>query len=230
MGDLVMRVDCGGMRLGGWLLWWMVVMFFHGSLISQETDTLFLNNPSNFHVTGGQIPLLGRSVLYSIRTNSVVFIAVDGDYPNIENETRRQYKTGAIVVSIAPVFIGLNQANNKISLFGQAGKHLDELLVGLGADDRLPVDYKGGRALHAKLLGCAGFLLDEGGVFAGIQALVEGCGLQAELLGKAFELVFAEGTLVFAGLSLEQQIVIFPELILIGGAFAGFRRPLRLIP
>jgi hypothetical protein len=230
MGDLVMRVDCGGMRLGGWLLWWMVVMFFHGSLISQETDTLFLNNQSNFHVTGGQIPLLGRSVLYSIRTNSVVFIAVDGDYPNIENETRRQYKTGAIVVSIAPVFIGLNQASSKPGLFGHAVKHLHELIVRLGADDRHPVDHKGGRALHADLLGGAGFLLDDAGVFAGIQALVEGCRIQAELFGKAFQIVFAEGALVFAVLLLKEQIVVLPKLILIASAFAGFRRPLRLIP
>jgi hypothetical protein len=104
------------------------------------------------------------------------------------------------------------------------------LLVRLRTDDRLPIDHEGWRALHAKLLGSAGFLLDDAGVLPGIQALVEGCGVQAELYGEAFQVVLAEGALIFAVLLLEQQIVIFPELILIGGALAGFRRPLRLIP
>jgi hypothetical protein len=49
------------------------------------------------------------------------------------------------------------------------------------------------------------------------------------LLGKLLEIVFAERALVLAVLTGEQKIMVFPKLILVRGALAGFRRPLRFV-
>lgn len=97
----------------------------------------------------------------------------------------------------------------------------------LGANQRLPVDGKGRRALHTDLPGDLGHLLDGLGVFAGVHAFVEGGGVQLKLDGKGFQIVLVEGALVLAVLVTEQVVVVFPELFLVGGAFAGFSSPER---
>ena len=108
----------------------------------------------------------------------------------------------------------------------QAAKHLHKLIVGLCPDNRLPVNHEGRGALHANLLGGVGFLLHDAGVFAGIQAFIESGRIQAHLLGKAFQVVLVECPLVLTGLTLEQQVVVLPKLILVGGTLTGFRCPL----
>jgi hypothetical protein len=49
-------------------------------------------------------------------------------------------------------------------------------------------------------------------------------------LSKFLEIIFIESTLIFAVLAGEQEIMVFPKLILVRRAFAGLSRPLRFIP
>jgi len=69
--------------------------------------------------------------------------------------------------------------------------------------------------------------LDKVGIFSGIQALIELLGIQIEIGGEFFQVVFVERTLVFTGLVVEKIVMIFPESALISCAFAGFGCPLR---
>lgn len=117
-----------------------------------------------------------------------------------------------------------------MGLLAQVGVYdLLENVEGLSADQRLPVDGKGGRALHADLPGDLRHLLNGLGVFAGVHTLVEGLGIQTHILSKRFQVVLAEGALILAVLVGEQVIVVFPELILVGGTLAGFGSPERFL-
>jgi len=114
-------------------------------------------------------------------------------------------------------------------LWRQLVKDLHKLLERLRADDRLPVDDKRRGTLHADLLGSGGFLLDDLGIFTAIEAFVKGSRIQPHFGSKGFQVVLVESALVFSILALEEQVVVFPELILVGGAFAGLCGPRGLI-
>ena len=58
--------------------------------------------------------------------------------------------------------------------------------------------------------------------------LIKVTGLPTQMLkfgGKAFEIVFGKGSLIFAIPLFKQIVVVFPELILFGCAFAGCAGP-----
>jgi len=116
-------------------------------------------------------------------------------------------------------------------LRGQEGfNRLLEHLKGLCADNTLTIEDEGRRALHTQGLCPGGFLLDNSGVFARVQAFVERLCIQAQLNGKGFQIVLVERAPVFSVLAVEEKIMIFPKRILIGGTFAGLARPLGFRP
>lgn len=109
---------------------------------------------------------------------------------------------------------------------------LDNLLEGLerlGAYDGLAVHQECRRRADAQLLGGSAFGRHQRLVAPGIQTGIEGFGVQTEFVGKLLQVVLTERALVLAPVLVqEQEIVVFPEGILLRSALAGFSRPLRL--
>ena len=96
-----------------------------------------------------------------------------------------------------------------------------EDFVGLRPDDGPPVDHKSWRALYPNGVGCLRQILYHLGVFARIQALIEGICVQLQVGGKLLQFVFGKGALVLPVLPLEEQVMVFPESILVSGALAS---------
>jgi hypothetical protein len=105
----------------------------------------------------------------------------------------------------------------KIDLLLLGDELLDNLLEGckwLTANQGSPIDHKARSALHTDLPGETGLLLDGLSILARVQTIVEGFRVQSQLLGKFLEIVFTESTLIFAMLAGEEEIMVFPKLIL----------------
>lgn len=100
-----------------------------------------------------------------------------------------------------------------------------EGLKRFGSNHRRVVDDKAGCGGDAERLGSLRLLADRARVFISIQAGVELGLVQLQLGRKAFQLIFCESALVFAGLPLEEQVVISPELTLFVSTFGCFRSP-----
>jgi hypothetical protein len=73
-------------------------------------------------------------------------------------------------------------------------------------------------------------LLDLGCVLSRVQTIIELICVKTQLDCKAFKVIFAQRSLVFTILVLEENIVILPERILVSGAFARLRSPEGLLP
>jgi len=73
----------------------------------------------------------------------------------------------------------------------------------LRTNDSFAVDHESRCALYAQLAGVVGIGSNDGCVFFGIQTFVESVGIQAELGGKLFEVVFVERAAVLPGLAFE---------------------------
>lgn len=94
----------------------------------------------------------------------------------------------------------------------------------------LPIDHEGWRATHTQRLGLGRLAAHDIGVFARVEARVESFGIQPQLGGKLLQILLAEGAPILTAVFVEEQEVMeLPESILLGGALAGLRRPLRLL-
>jgi hypothetical protein len=103
--------------------------------------------------------------------------------------------------------------------------YLLESLKRLRAEYWLSIDQESRRAANTDGLSSAGRRLNQFRVFARIQALVESLAVQPDVRRKLFQIIFIKGALVLAALALEEQVMVFPEGILIRRALAGFRSP-----
>lgn len=101
-----------------------------------------------------------------------------------------------------------------------------EGVEGLSANYRAAVNRKERCAPNPDGRAYTGHLLDQAGVLARIQALVERCCIQAERGGELFQVILAKRAPVFSILAIEQQVMIFPVLVLVTSAFGCFGGPL----
>ena len=116
---------------------------------------------------------------------------------------------------------GLGVGDLRSSPFKRLLDSLLEDLVGLRPDDGAPIDHKGRRALYPNGVGSLRQILYHLGVFARIQALIEGICVQLQVGSKLLQFVFGKGALVLPILPLEEQVMVLPESILVSGALAG---------
>lgn len=100
----------------------------------------------------------------------------------------------------------------------------------LGAQDRLPVDQKRGRAGYPDRARLGGGGFNQLSVFARVKAFIERFTVQPQVSGELLQLILREIPFVFPALLIEEQVVVLPEGILVSGAFGSFRSPVRFIP
>ena len=105
-----------------------------------------------------------------------------------------------------------------------------ESLDRLRADEWLAIDKECGCAAHAGLFAFIYIGLDAIERLIVLQAWLKLGHVQPEFGGKAQQFVFGKRALVFSGLPAEQEIMILPELALVGGAFGGLCRPDGFLP
>lgn len=104
-----------------------------------------------------------------------------------------------------------------------------EIFKRLSPNHRDGVDQEAGRTLHPDLATKITLGLHQLLVLVAGQAFGELVGIQVDLVGKLNQFLVCESALVLSTLAFKKHIVIFPEPILIGGAFTGFRSPVRFV-
>lgn len=109
--------------------------------------------------------------------------------------------------------------------FNRDGK----ILIRLRPNHRNGVDQEAGRTLHPNLATEIALGLHQVFIFITGKAFGELVLVQIDLLGKFDQVLVSESALIFAALAFKKHIMVFPELILIGGAFTGFCGPVGFI-